>query len=364
MEERVYNFSAGPSQMPLEVLEQIQKELLCLPGAGASVMEISHRSKPFDAVIDGAEASLRRLMGIPDDYAVLFLQGGATMQFSEVCMNLAHQGETMAFIKSGQFSKKAMDEGARWGNAVCVASSEDEKFTYIPELDPANVPADAKLLHFTGNNTVFGTTFWELPKVPAGSSARLVGDWSSAILGIDIDVKAHDLIYAGAQKNIGPAGLTVVILKKDILEREIDPVVPIMLRYKVAADARSMYNTPPCFAIYAAGLVFRWIERQGGVAEMERRNREKAALLYDFIDNSKLYSNPVRPKDRSVMNVVFRLPSEELTADFVKEAAGKGLISLKGHRAAGGCRASIYNGMPLEGVKKLIEVMKEFERHV
>ena len=364
MEERVYNFSAGPSQMPLEVLEQIQRELLCLPGAGASVMEISHRSKPFDAVIDGAEEAIRRLMNIPDDYAVLFLQGGATMQFSEVCMNLAHQGETMAFIKSGQFSKKAMDEGARWGNAVCVASSEDEKFTYIPKLDPANVPKDAKLLHFTGNNTVYGTTFWELPKVPEGCGARLVGDWSSAILGIDIDVKAHDLIYAGAQKNIGPAGLTVVILKKDILERDIDPVVPIMLRYKVAADARSMYNTPPCFAIYAAGLVFKWIERQGGVAEMERRNREKASLLYDFIDNSKIYKCPVRPGDRSIMNVVFRLPSEELTAAFVKQAADNGLISLKGHRAAGGCRASLYNGMPLEGVKKLTEVMKEFERHV
>ena len=366
MEERVYNFSAGPSQMPMEVLQQAQKDLLCYPGAGASVLEMSHRSKSFDAIIDTAEADLRKLMDIPDDYAVLFLQGGATTQFSEVCMNLAHQGDTMAFIKSGQFSGKAMDEGARWGNAVCVASSADEKYTFIPEIGEGSearpFPADAKLLHFTGNNTVFGTTFWDIPQIPAfAKDARLVGDWSSAILGVNINVKDYDLIYAGAQKNIGPAGVTVVILKKDILEREIDPVVPIMLRYAPMVKARSMYNTPPCFSIYVSGLMFKWVQEQGGVAEMERRNREKAGLLYDFIDNSGLYTNPVRPGDRSIMNVVFRLPSEELTAAFVKQAADNGLISLKGHRAAGGCRASLYNGMPLEGVKKLIEVMKEFE---
>ena len=373
MQERVYNFSAGPSQMPLEVLEEAQKYLLCYPGGGASVLEMSHRSKSFQAIIDDAEERLRRLMNVPETYAVLFLQGGATTQFSMVCMNLAHQGETMAFIKSGQFSGKAMIEGARWGNAVCVANSEDRKYTYIPKIgDPAAeaaglaspFPKDAKLLHFTGNNTIFGTTFWELPKIPEGSEARLVGDWSSAILGIDIDVSKHDLIYAGAQKNIGPAGVTVVIMKKELLEREIDPVVPIMLRYKVMADAGSMYNTPPCFAIYISELMFKWVEAQGGVAEMEKRNREKAALLYDFIDNSRLYTNPVNQADRSIMNVVFTLPTQEQTADFIKLAAERGLINIKGHRSVGGCRASIYNGMPIEGVRKLIEVMKEFEQNV
>ena len=362
--------------MPLEVLEEAQKYLLCYPGAGASVLEMSHRSKSFQAIIDDAEDRLRRLMNVPEDYAVLFLQGGATTQFSMVCMNLAHQGETMAFIRSGQFSGKAMDEGARWGNAVCVASSEDKKYTYIPAIGtvPQNnadlkvpvqpFPKDAKLLHYTGNNTIFGTTFRHIPEVPEGSDARLVGDWSSAILGIDIDVSKHDLIYAGAQKNIGPAGVTVVILKKDILEREIDPVVPIMLRYKVMADAGSMYNTPPCFPIYISQLMFKWVEAQGGVAEMEKRNREKAALLYDLIDNSKLYSNPVEPADRSIMNVVFTLPDQEKTADFIKFAGEHGLINIKGHRSVGGCRASIYNGMPLEGVKALVNVMKEFELSV
>ena len=359
--------------MPLEVLEEAQKYLLCYPGAGASVLEMSHRSKSFQDIIDDAEARLRRLMKIPDDYAVLFLQGGATTQFSMVCMNLAHQGETMAFIRSGQFSGKAMDEGARWGNAVCVASSEDKKYTYIPEIGtmPQNnselkvpvqpFPADAKFLHFTGNNTIFGTAFWKLPQVPEGSDARLVGDWSSSILGMDIDVSKHDLIYAGAQKNIGPAGVTVVIMKKELLERELDPVVPIMLRYKVMADAGSMYNTPPCFAIYISQLMFKWVEAQGGVAEMEKRNREKASLLYDFIDNSKIFENKVRPEDRSIMNAVFTLPTQEQTADFLKLTVERRLINLKGHRSVGGCRASIYNGMPIEGVKALIEVMKEFE---
>ena len=364
MEERVYNFSAGPSQMPLEVLKEAQKDLLCYPGAGASVLEMSHRSKSFDDIINEAEATLRRIMGIPDDYAVLFLQGGATLQFSMVAMNLAGRGDTMAFIKSGQFSTKAMQEGARWGNAVCAASSEDRNFCCIPEVDPKTFPNDAAFLHFTGNNTVFGTAFWKLPQIPEAAKAngcRLVGDWSSSILGMDIDVKAHDLIYAGAQKNIGPAGVTVVILKKDILEREPDPITPIMLRYKVAADARSMYNTPPCFAIYVSGLMFKWVEAQGGVAAMEARNREKASLLYDMIDNSRLYKGLADKKDRSIMNVTFTLPTKEQTADFLALAQSRGLINLKGYRSVGGCRASIYNGMPLSGVQKLVETMKEFE---
>ena len=364
MEERVYNFSAGPSIMPLPVLQEAQKDLLCYPGAGASVLEMSHRSKSFDDIINEAEATLRRIMSIPDDYAVLFLQGGATLQFSMVAMNLAHQGDTMAFIKSGQFSTKAMKEGERWGNAVCAASSEDKNFSYIPKVDPANFPKDARFLHFTGNNTVFGTAFWQLPQIPAEAKAngcRLVGDWSSAILGMDIDVKAHDLIYAGAQKNIGPAGVTVVILKKEILEQEVDPVLPIMLRYKPAADARSMYNTPPCFAIYVSGLMFKSVEQQGGVAEMERRNRIKAGLLYDIIDKSPLYTGLAAKEDRSLMNVTFTLPDKELTAEFLSLCQTRGMINLKGYRSVGGVRASIYNGMPLEGVQLLAETMKEFE---
>ena len=365
MQDRVYNFSAGPSQLPLPVLEQAQKDLLCYPGTGTSVLEMSHRSKAFDDIIVEAEASLRRLMDIPDDYAVLFLQGGATLQFSMVAMNLARQGDTMAFIKSGQFSSKAMQEGARWGNAVCVASSEDKNYSYIPKIDPASFPKDARFLHFTGNNTVFGTTFWELPQIPAAvggaAETRLVGDWSSSILGMDIDVKKHDLIYAGAQKNIGPAGVTVVILKKDILDEPVDPLLPVMLRYKAMSDGRSMHNTPPCFAIYVSGLVFRWVEEQGGVAAMEKINREKAGLLYDFIDGSDFYTGLAEPGSRSIMNVTFKLPSEELDAEFIALCASRGMINLKGYRTVGGCRASIYNGMPIEGVKKLVDTMKEFE---
>ena len=374
MQDRVYNFSAGPSQLPLPVLEQAQKELLSYPGAGTSVLEMSHRSKAFDDIINGAHDRLKALMNVPDDYEILFLQGGATLQFSMVAMNLAMQGDTMAFIKSGQFSSKAMQEGARWGNAVCAASSEDRNYAYIPKVDPGKFPRNARFLHFTGNNTVFGTAFWELPVIPQAGSrqtgaaqsgkasrTRLVGDWSSSILGMQIDVSKHDLIYAGAQKNIGPAGVTVVILKKEILDQPVDPVLPIMMRYKVAADARSMYNTPPCFAIYVSGLVFKWVEEQGGVAEMERRNREKAALLYDLIDGSDFYTGLADKADRSIMNVTFKLPSQELTADFLKLCESRGMINLKGYRAVGGCRASIYNGMPLEGVQKLAQTMKDFE---
>ena len=364
MEDRVYNFSAGPSQLPLPVLEEAQRFLTCYPGAGTSVLEMSHRSKAFEAIINEAEMRLRRLMDIPDDYAVLFLQGGATLQFSMVAMNLAAQGDTMAFIRSGQFSTKAMQEGARWGSAVCIASSEEKNFSYIPKIDPAAFPKDAKFLHFTGNNTVFGTAFWQLPQIPKEAKAngcRLVGDWSSSILGMDIDVKKHDLIYAGAQKNIGPAGVTVVILKKDILDLPIDPILPIMMRYKVMADGKSMYNTPPCFAIYVSGLVFKWVEENGGVAGMQARNKEKAALLYDLIDDSDFYTGLARPEDRSIMNVTFTLPTPELTAEFLKLAESRGMINLKGYRTVGGCRASIYNGMPIEGVKKLADTMKEFE---
>lgn len=356
--QRVYNFSAGPSMMPLEVLEQAQRDLLCYPGAGCSVMEMSHRSKSFEDILSRAEKTLRRIMRIPDDYAVLFLQGGATTQFSAVPMNLAARGQTTNYAITGQFAGKAMDEAKRWGNAVAVTSSKADTFSYIPKITPALLSPDAAYLHITGNNTIFGTTYNTLPehgKIP------LVADWSSAILGKEIDVAAHDLIYAGAQKNMGPAGLTVVIVRRALLEREVDPIVPIMLRYKVMADNDSMYNTPPCFAIYMAGLMFDWVEKMGGVAAMEKRNTEKAALLYDAIDSSALFQNPVAKEDRSIMNVTFTLPTQADTDAFLEMAKGRGMINLKGHRSVGGCRASIYNGMPREGVEALVACIRDFE---
>lgn len=356
MEDRVYNFSAGPSQMPLEVLKKAQEEMLCYPGAGCSVMEMSHRTPAYEEIIFGARDTLRSIMEIPDDYDILFMQGGATTQFSMVAMNLAHQGDTFAYMQTGQFSTKAYEEGLRWGNAQIVASSKEVTYTYIPEI--GELPADSKFLHITGNNTIYGTTYY---KVPEHGSVPLVADWSSAILGEWIDVKDYDLIYAGAQKNMGPAGLAVVIIKRSLLELPVDPVVPIMLRYKIAADNDSMYNTPPTYSIYMAGLMYKWVKEQGGVRALEEINREKAKLLYDYIDNSGFYKNPVRPKDRSIMNVTFTLPDEDKTKAFLKLAEGKGLINIKGHRTVGGCRASIYNGMPMEGVKALIDAMKEFE---
>ena len=342
--------------MPLEVLKKAQEEMLCYPGAGCSVMEMSHRSDAFDSIIDGAEEILRDIMKIPDDYAVLFMQGGAITQFSMVAMNLAKQGDTMCYVQTGQFSTKAKEEGDRWGKALYVASSKDGNYSYIPEV--TELPENAAFLHMTGNNTIYGTTFY---KVPGHGDVPLAADWSSAILGRWIDVKDYDLIYAGAQKNMGPAGLAVVIIKKKLLELEVDPVVPIMLRYKVAADNRSMYNTPPTFSIYMAKLMFEWVKGHGGVEAMEETNKEKAALLYDFIDGSKVYKNPVRPCDRSIMNVTFTLPTEEDTKAFIKLCGERGIINIKGHRSVGGCRASIYNGMPIEGVRQLVETMKEFE---
>lgn len=366
--ERAFNFSAGPSMMPLEVLEKAQKDLLCYPGAGCSVMEMSHRSPSFEEIIGNTNATLRRIMNIPDDYEVLFMQGGATTQFSMIPMNLGSQGDTFCYMQTGQFASKAKEEGDRWGNAVYVASSKADNYSYIPTC--GELPEDAKFLHITGNNTIFGVAFNDyervlpksvLPQNGENSKIPLVADWSSAILGKWIDVDKHGIIYAGAQKNMGPAGLAVVIIRKDLLERELDPVVPIMLRYKVAADHGSMYNTPPTFSIYMAGLMYEWVEKMGGVKEMEKINIEKSSMLYDFIDNSKVFSNPVNPLDRSIMNVTFTLPSKQDTEDFLKLCKDNGMINLKGHRVVGGCRASIYNGMPVEGVKKLLELMKKYE---
>lgn len=359
--KRVYNFSAGPSMLPLSVLEQAQKELIAFGDSGTSVMEMSHRSRFFEDIIQRAESDLRLLMNIPDDYAVLFLQGGASMQFSAIPMNLAPRGATMAYALTGNFAKKAMQEGARWGNAVAVCDSGEDGYHHIPKITPALLPDDSAFLHITGNNTVFGTTYNTLPDHGA---IPLVADWSSAILGKEIDVGKHDLIYAGAQKNMGIAGLTVVIMKKVLLERELNPIVPTMLRYKIAADNGSMYNTPPCFAIYMAGLVFAYLREKGGIAVQEKENRQKAELLYNALDNSPIFKNSVAKEDRSLTNVTFTLPTQEDTKAFLAMAERRGMQNLKGHKVAGGCRASLYNGMPLEGVEALVECIHDFEKNI
>lgn len=356
---RVFNFSAGPSMLPLEVLEEAQRELLDYKGCGCGVMEMSHRSKFYTPIIEGAEASLRRLMGIGDDYYVLFLQGGASLQFSMIPMNLARRDEKAAYAVTGVFAGKALEEGERWCKAVCIASGEDNGFARIPAIDAGDVPQDAKFLHITVNNTIYGTMY---PTLPETGSVPLVGDMSSVALGREFDINRFGLVYMGAQKNMGIAGLTVVIIKKSLVTSELYNVIPPMLRYHLMAENRSMYNTPPAFAIYMAGLVFDWVEAQGGVAEMERRNRKKAELLYSVLDGSALFTPRADKSSRSITNVTFTLPTQELTADFLRMAEGRGLMNVKGHRLIGGCRASIYNAMPLEGVEKLAECMTDFEK--
>jgi phosphoserine aminotransferase len=356
--DRVYNFSAGPSMLPLPVLERAARELVNYPGAGCSVMEMSHRSRSFEDILSNAEAALRRLMKIPDDYTVLFLQGGATLGFSMVPMNLAPRGGTFDYAITGQFAQKAFEEAERWGNAVQVASSKDKNYSYIPAVTPQMLSRDAAYLHITVNNTIFGTSYAELPET---GGIPLVGDMSSIILGRQYDVTRFGLIYAGAQKNMAPAGLTVVIIKNSLIPDEVDPTVPIMLRYREMAKGRSMYNTPPCYAIYVAGLVYEWLESMGGVAQMERLNVQKADLLYDAIDNSRLFTAPADKSCRSVMNVVFTLPDAQMTEEFLGMTKERGMINLKGHRSVGGIRASIYNAMPLEGVEALAECIKAFD---
>lgn len=356
--ERVFNFSAGPSMLPLEVLQQVQTDLVNYPDAGCSVMEMSHRSPSYEKIIADTEATLRRIMDIPDNYAVLFLQGGASMQFSMVPMNLAARGDTFDYALTGQFATKAYKEAQRWGNAVAVTNSKEATYSYIPKITPDMLSADAKYLHICGNNTIFGTCYNTLPEV---GDMPLVCDLSSTILGKVFDVNKFALIYAGAQKNMGPAGLTVVIIKKELLNSELDPVVPTMLRYKDMAEAESMYNTPPTFSIYVAGEVFKWVERKGGVAAVEKINREKAGMLYNALDNSAIFNSPVAVEDRSIMNVTFTLPDDDMTKEFLKMASGRAMINLKGHRSVGGCRASIYNAMPVEGIQALVDCIKDFE---
>lgn len=352
---RVYNFSAGPSMLPLNVLEEAQKELLNFNNTGMSITEMSHRSKPFMAVNDEANALLRELMNIPDDYSVLFVQGGASQQFAAVPLNLLQKGKA-DYILTGNFASKAYEEGVKYGDMAVAASSKEANYTYIPDMSKVKFRDDIDYVHMTYNNTIFGTRFTELPK----TDATLVTDMSSCILSEDIDVKNFGLIYAGAQKNIAPAGLTIVIVKKELLGKAKD-ICPTMLRYDIQDKNDSLYNTPPCFPIYMSLLVFRWLKAMGGVNAIQKINEEKAKMLYDFIDNSSFYKNKVAVKDRSIMNVPFVSPSEELDAKFVAEASKNGLISLKGHRITGGMRASIYNAMPVEGVKKLIDFMKKFE---
>lgn len=351
---RVYNFAAGPSTLPLPVLEQAQKELLDYNGTGMSITEMSHRSKPFMAVNDEANALLRELMNIPDDYSVLFVQGGASQQFAAVPLNLLKNGKA-DYILTGNFASKAYEEGLKYGDMAIAGSSKDANYTFIPDMKDIKFRDGIDYVHTTYNNTIFGTRYTELPK----TDATLVTDMSSCILSEVVDVSKFGLIYAGAQKNIAPAGVTIVIIKKDLLGNAL-PICPTMLNYAIQAKNDSLYNTPPCFPIYVAMLVFRWLKSLGGVPAMQKINEEKAKLLYDFIDNSNFYFNNVNKKDRSLMNVPFVTNNEELDAKFVKEASANGFVSLKGHRLVGGMRASIYNAMPIEGVKALIEFMKKF----
>jgi phosphoserine aminotransferase len=354
---RVYNFSAGPSVLPEPVLEKAAKELLEYPGSGQSVMEMSHRSPEYQAIFDGAEALFREVMAIPDNYKVLFLQGGASAQFAMVPLNLFGIAPTADFVNTGTWSKKAISEAKRYGTARVVATSEDKKFSYIPKLDPATFDPKAAYFHITTNNTIEGTRFRSLPEV---GSVPLVADMSSNILGEVYDVAKFGIIYAGAQKNIAPAGVTVVIVRDDLLGKAL-PITPTLFNYKIHADENSMYNTPPCYCIYMAKLVLEWLKGFGGVAAMQQMNERKAALLYDFLDNSKVFKGTAATEFRSLMNVPFTSPTEETDKRFVKEAAAAGLVNLKGHRSVGGMRASIYNAMPEQGVVKLVEFMKNFE---
>jgi phosphoserine aminotransferase len=353
----VYNFSAGPAAIPKAVLKKAKNELLDFRESGMSVMEISHRSKEFSEVLEKAEANLRTLMNIPENYRVLFLQGGASSQFAMVPMNLFNRSKKADYINTGQWSKKAIAEAKRYGIVRVVASSDDKVFNYIPEINNSMFDSEADYVHITTNNTIYGTTF---PEIPDTGNVPLVADMSSNILGQEYDVRKFGLIYAGAQKNIGPAGLTVVIIREDLAGKAMEST-PTMFNYQIHIDNGSRYNTPPSFAVYVAGLVFEWLINLGGVNVIEKINREKAAVLYEFLDNSKLFKATVNGKFRSIMNVPFILPSDELNDKFIKEATQHGLKTLKGHRTVGGMRASIYNAMPREGVVALVEFMKKFE---
>ena len=354
---RVYNFSAGPAVLPEEVLKEAQEEMLDYRGCGMSVMEMSHRSKVFQNIIDEAEADLRDLMGIPSNYKVLFLQGGASLQFSMIPMNLMKNG-VADYIVTGQWAKKAYAEAQKYGKANKIASSEDKTFSYIPDCSDLPISPDADYVYICENNTIYGTKYKKLPNT---KGKTLVADVSSCFLSEPVNVSDYGIIYGGVQKNIGPAGMVISIVRDDLITDDVLPGTPTMMKFKTHADAGSLYNTPNCYCIYMCGKVFKWLKKQGGLQAMKEYNEKKAKILYDFLDQSKLFKGTVVPKDRSLMNVPFVTGSDELDAKFVKEATEQGLVNIKGHRTVGGMRASIYNAMPYEGVEALVKFMAEFE---
>ena len=354
---RVYNFSAGPAVLPEEVLKEAAAEMLDYRGTGMSVMEMSHRSKAYQAIIDEAEADLRELMGIPENYKVLFLQGGASQQFAMIPMNLMKNG-VADYIITGQWAKKAWQEAQLYGKANAIASSADKTFSYIPDCSDLPISADADYVYICENNTIYGTKFHQLPNT---KGKLLVSDVSSCFLSEPVDVSRYGMLYGGVQKNIGPAGVVIAVIREDLIREEVWPGTPTMLRYKTHADNGSMYNTPPAYGIYICGKVFKWLKAQGGLAAIKTKNEEKAKILYDFLDRSKLFRGTVEKKDRSLMNVPFVTGNPDLDAAFVKAAEAAGFTNLKGHRSVGGMRASIYNAMPIEGVKALVAFMEKFE---
>ena len=354
---RVYNFSAGPAVLPEEVLKEAAAEMLDYKGTGMGVMEMSHRSKAYQAIIDEAEQDLRDLMNIPDNYKVLFLQGGASQQFAMIPMNLM-KNKVADYVITGQWAKKAWQEAQKYGTANAVASSADKTFSYIPDCSDLPISEDADYVYICENNTIYGTKFKKLPNT---KGKLLVSDVSSCFLSEPVDVTKYGLIYGGVQKNIGPAGVVIVIIREDLIPEECLEGTPTMLQYKIHADNGSMYNTPPAYGIYICGKVFKWLKKMGGLEAMQELNEKKAKVLYDFLDSSKLFRGTVRKEDRSLMNVPFVTGNEELDAKFVKEAKEAGFENLKGHRSVGGMRASIYNAMPIEGVEKLVTFMREFE---
>ncbi len=355
---RVYNFSAGPAMMPEEVLKTCAEEMLDYHGSGQSVMEMSHRSKWFDEIIKTAEKDFRELVGVPDNYKVLFLQGGAWTQFSAIPMNLM-KNKVADYIITGQWAKKAWQEAKRYGDARAIASSEDKTFSYIPDCSDLPISDDADYVYICQNNTIYGTKFPELPNT---KGKDLVADVSSMFLSEPHDISKYAVLYGGVQKNVGPAGMSIVVVRDDLVTDDVLEGTPTMLKWKTQADADSLFNTPPCYTIYTCGLVFKWLKEQGGLAAMKAKNEEKAAILYNFLDQSKLFKGTVEKASRSLMNVPFVTGNEELDKKFVAESTEAGFVNLKGHRSVGGMRASIYNAMPKEGVEKLVEFMADFEK--
>lgn len=355
---RVYNFSAGPAVLPEEVLREAADEMLDYRGTGMSVMEMSHRSKAFAGIIQEAEADIRDLMQIPDNYRVLFLQGGASQQFAMIPMNLMKNGAA-DYIVTGQWAKKAWQEAQKFGTANCIASSADRTFSYIPDCSDLPISEDADYVYICENNTIYGTKFKTLPNT---KGKTLVADVSSCFLSEPVDVTKYGLLYGGAQKNIGPAGVVIVVIREDLITDDVLPGTPTMLKYKTHSDAESLYNTPPCYGIYICGKVFKWLKKKGGLSAMAAYNQEKAALLYDFLDRSSLFHGTVEKDSRSLMNVPFVTGDKDMDAKFIKEAEAAGFVNLKGHRTVGGMRASIYNAMPMEGVRALVAFMEKFEQ--